>query len=168
MIIRLTQKLAKKIDSLDALNDLPRVENPYTDWSSNLFRAQRVQYIIVTNTVSLYSILMYGRGITCLDSFIKDVRSTMRMFMEGDGNEFLYRRFIESDESPMMFAKALNRSITGSMNDLINGAKFHLVYDELSPFDAAQRINETPMSYLNHGYPKANFSAMAKGSSCNT
>lgn len=160
MILRLTQKCAKKIDSLDALNDLPRDENPYLDWSANLFRAQRVQYIIITNTTSLYSTIMYGRGITDNSDLIRGIKSTLRVFLEVDGNEFIYRRFIETDESPIMFAKSLNRAVTGSMNDLIAHARFHLEYGEISPWDVSFKLNEIPMSYLKYSNPKKVFRTM--------
>jgi len=162
MIIRLTRKLAKKIDSLDAMNNLLLAKNPYLDWSANLFRSERVQYIIITNTVSLYSMIMYGRGITDHSNFIKGVQSTFRLFMEAYDDEFLYRRFIVSDESPMMFAKSLNRSVTGLMNDLIDQAKFHLKHEELSPFNASFKLNESPMSYLNYENPKTAFYSISK------
>ncbi|MBN1293544.1 MAG: hypothetical protein JXB48_17020 [Candidatus Latescibacteria bacterium] len=161
MIFRLTQKLAKKIHSLDTLNDLPLAGNPFADWSANLFRARRLQYIIVTNTVSLYSMLLNGRGIADNDDFIIGVRSTLRLFMEADGNDVLYRKYIETDDTPEMFAKSLNRSVNGSMNDFIEKAKYHLEYSELSLYDTAQRLNEMPMSYLNLDNPKIAFSAMA-------
>ena len=157
MIIRLTQKLAKKINSLDAMNNLLLTKNPYLDWSANLFRAQRVQYIIITNTTSLYSMIMYGRGITNHSNFIKGIMSTMRDFLKADDNEFIYRRFIEPNVSPMMFAKSLNRAVTGSMNDLIYGAKFLLEYRELTPWDVAQELNNTPMSLIQPLLPREAF-----------
>jgi len=161
MIIRLTQKLAKKIDSLDALNVLPIDQNPYLDWSANLFRSERVQYIIITNTTSLYSMIMYGRGITDHSDFIKGVLSTMRDFLIADDNEFIYRRFIEPDDSPMIFAKSLNRSVIGSMNELINEAQFHFRYKELSLWDISQRMNQTPMTRIQSSYPREAFKLMA-------
>jgi hypothetical protein len=60
------------------------------------------------------------------------------------------------------FAKALNRSVTGSVNDHIHAAKF-MLEDDLSPHDVGFRLNETPMSALNgpdrrkYGYPKEVF-----------
>lgn len=157
MIIRLTQKLAKKINSLDAMNNLLLAKNPYLDWSANLFRAQRVQYIIITNTTSLYSMIMYGRGITNNSDFIKGIMSTIRDFLKADGNEFIYRRFIEPDVSPMMFAKSLNRAVTGSMNDLIHEAKFLLEYRELAPWDVAQELNKTSKSLIQPLLPREAF-----------
>jgi len=63
MIIRLTQKLAKKIGE-SPTEVLPPHSNPFADWCGHLFQAGRTQFIIVTNTHSLYSFIFYGRGIT--------------------------------------------------------------------------------------------------------
>ena len=49
----------------------PPPDDPLTDWSSHLFVAGRVQYILLSHTGSLYSAVMYGRGITDVDGFIK-------------------------------------------------------------------------------------------------
>ncbi|NOZ21562.1 MAG: hypothetical protein GXP25_10795 [Planctomycetes bacterium] len=38
--------------------------NPFADWPAHLFAADRVQYILATNTPSLYSMAIHGRGIT--------------------------------------------------------------------------------------------------------
>jgi hypothetical protein len=60
MVFRLSQKLGKKLKE-GTLPSLPPDENPYADWSAHLFTADRTQYIIVTNTKSLYSVVMFGR-----------------------------------------------------------------------------------------------------------
>ena len=54
MILRLSQKLSTQIQG-QALDGLPPDPNPFADWSANLFTAERTQFIIVTNTPSLYS-----------------------------------------------------------------------------------------------------------------
>ena len=36
----------------------------FADWSAHLFTAERTQYILISNTASLYSMVMFGRGIT--------------------------------------------------------------------------------------------------------
>ena len=46
------------------------------------------------------------------------------------------------------FAKALNRSVTGSMNDLIKHATYWLTEDEVSPHELGFRLNDIPMSAL--------------------
>ena len=54
MIIRLSQKLCTKIKA-GKLKEIPLDENPYADWSANLFVVDRTQYIILSNTASLYA-----------------------------------------------------------------------------------------------------------------
>ena len=147
MILRLTQTLNTKIKA-GTLKAMPLDENPYADWSCRLFTADRTQYIITTNTKSLYSCVMYGAGITDDGTFIKRVLDNLREFTEDDGQAFAYQRFIAPSSATVSFAKALNRSVTGSMNDLIGHAKYWLETDEFSPFDIGFKLNETPMSAL--------------------
>ena len=162
MILRLSQKLAQKIDA-GKLTELPLDDNPYADWSCHLFTADRTQYIILMNTASLYSCVMYGRGISNDRAFIVRALDTIREFTADDGKQFIYRKFIAPSSGTVSFAKALNRSVTGSMNDHIHAAKFMLA-DDMAPSDVGYRLNETPMSALNgpdgrkYGYPKDVFS----------
>lgn len=62
MIIRLTQKLGKKI-GLSPKEALPLEGNPYADWTGHPFTARRVQYILLVNTSSMFSVVLFGRGI---------------------------------------------------------------------------------------------------------
>ncbi|WP_407652598.1 DUF6933 domain-containing protein [Aporhodopirellula aestuarii] len=94
---------------------MPLDENSYADWSCHLFTADRTQYIIMSNTKSLYSCVMYGAGITDDSRFIERALSTLREFMEDDGQSFACQRFIALASGTISFAKALNRSVTGSM-----------------------------------------------------
>lgn len=149
MILRLSQKLAKKIKA-GKLSENPLDENPYADWSCHLFTADRTQYIIMSNTKSLYSCVMYGKGITDDSQFIRRALNTIREFMEDDGQQFIYQRFIAPAGGTVSFAKALNRSVTGSMNDLIKHATYWLTEDEVSPHDLGFRLNEIPMSALDY------------------
>lgn len=162
MILRLSQKLSTKIKA-GKLDEMPLDENPYADWSCHLFTADRTQYILLSNTVSLYSCVMYGRGITDDSRFIERALSTIREFTEDDGQAVVYRRFIAPASGTVSFAKALNRSVTGSMNDHIHAAKF-MLEDDMAPGDIGYRLNETPMSALEgadgrkYGFPKKVFS----------
>lgn len=147
MIFRLSQKLATKLKA-GKLESIPADENPYADWSSHLFTADRTQYIIMSNTKSLYSCVMYGAGITDDSRFIERALSTIREFMEDDGQSFAYQRFIAPASGSVSFTKALNRSVTGSMNDLVNHAKDWLTEDEISPHDVGFRLNDILLSAL--------------------
>ena len=154
MILRLSQKLSTKIKA-GKLGEKPQHENPYADWSCHLFTADRTQYIIMSNTASLYSCVMFGKGITDDSRFIERVLCTIREFMEDDGQAFAYQRFIAQASGTVSFAKALNRSVTGSMNDLIKFAKHWLVEDDISPHDLGFKLNAILLSALATEKPRA-------------
>jgi hypothetical protein len=143
MIFRLSQKLNAKIKA-GTLATLPLDENPFADWTAGLFRVGRSQYILVTNTKSLYSTVLPGKGVKDEKTFLERALSSMREFMDADGQSAAYERLIAPCSATGRFAKALNRSVTGSMNDLVCHATYWLAEDELSP----------------HGKPREAFKAL--------
>jgi hypothetical protein len=166
MILRLSQKLNTKIKA-GTLKAMPPDENPYADWSCHLFSADRTQYILVSNTQSLYSCVLYGKGSTNDSVFIERVLSTLREFMEDDGQSFIYQRFVAPSSSLVSFAKPLNRSVIGSMNDLIGHTTAWLEYGDVAPHDLGFRLNDTLLSTLatsnsdKYGTPNAAFKRLA-------
>ncbi len=166
MIFRLSEKLNKKIQA-GKLETSPLDENPFADWSARLFVADRTQYIILSNTKSLYSTVMFGKGITNDCYFVERALSSIREFMETDGQKFTYRKFIAPASESVTFAKALNRSVTGSMNDMINHAKAWLAQGDISPSDAGFKLNDLLLSALAqskscpYGKPREAFKRMA-------
>jgi hypothetical protein len=166
MIFRLSQKLNTKIKA-GTLRARPLDENPFTDWSAHLFVADRTQYILVSNTKSLYSVVMYAKGITNDGIFIERALSNLREFVESDGQAFVYHRFIASASASVRFAKALDRAVTGSMNDLINHATAILVEGELAPFDVGFELNGVLLSAIapsksdKYDRPREAFKALA-------
>jgi hypothetical protein len=147
MIFRLSQKLNAKIE-VGTLQTLPLDDNPFADWSARLFFVDRTHYILLSNTKSLYSTVMYGKGITDEGRFVERALSNLREFMENDGQEFSYRRLIAPASATIRFARALDRTVTGSINDLINQATSMLAASELSPFDVGFRLNDVPLSAI--------------------
>src|SRR5436305_4031561 len=112
MIFRLSQKLNAKIKA-GTLLALPLHESPLADWSAHLFLAGRTQYILLSNTKSLYSTVLYGKGVTNDSLFIERALSSIRESLD-DGQESTFRRFIAPASASVRFAKALDRSVTGS------------------------------------------------------
>jgi len=147
MLFRLSQKLNTKIKA-GALPPKGLDANPYADWSCHLFTADRTQYVIVTNTKSLYSCVMYGRGITNDSVFIERALGSLREFMEDDGQAFVYQKFIAPASGTVSFAKALNRSVTGSINELVKFAKLWLEDGDISPHDVGFKLNDILLSAL--------------------
>jgi hypothetical protein len=164
MIFRLSEKLNAKIKA-GTLTPLPLDENPFADWSAGLFLVGRSQYILLTNTKSLYSTMLPGKGITDETTFVQRVLSSIREFMDADGQEGVYERLIVPVSGSVQFAKALNRSVTGSMNDMTKHAAYYLAVGDVAPFEISTRLNGIPMSALKHngkpyGFPRDVFKAM--------
>ena len=164
MIFRLCQKLAKKI-KVAPPESLPLGSNAFADWSARLFTADRSQYIILTNTASLYSVVLFGRGVADVSQFVRRVRGSLREHMEDDGQEPIYRQFVSPATRTVRFSKALNRSVDGSMSNLVHHAKFWLTEGGLSPHDTSFRLNEIPMSPLRYQNAREVFVAMKAGQS---
>ncbi|MFP4217161.1 MAG: DUF6398 domain-containing protein [Phycisphaerae bacterium] len=153
MIFRLSQRLNKKIKA-GQLSELPLHENPYADWSARLFTADRTQYILLSHTTSLYSVVLFGRGIKHDGRFIDRALDSIREFMTDDGLGLIYMNFIAPASASIRFGKALNRSVTGSMNQLEAEAKFFLGTGEWSPFDVGFKINGMPLSAIGYATPR--------------
>ena len=167
MIFRLSQKLNTKIKA-GTLRAVPLEKNPLVDWSAHLFVVDRTQYILLSNTKSLYSMVMFGSGITNDSRFIERALNNIREYMEADGLEFVYHRFIVPASSSVGFAKALDRSVTGSMNDLINHATVWLAQGDFAPFEVGFRLNDILLSALapsgcSYGIPREALRALVSG-----
>jgi len=147
MILRLSQRLNTKIKA-GKLSEMPLSENPYADWSCHLFTAERTQDIILSNTPSLYSCVMYGKGITDRNRFIERAFNAMREFREDDGQAFVNQRFIAPSTATVSFAKTLNRSVTSSMNELVMAATHSLESDDVAPHDVGFFLNDFLLSSI--------------------
>ena len=55
------------------------------DWNAHLFTVQRTQYVLATNTESLYSLAIPGRGITTDRQFIQSIMAGLQPFMARQG-----------------------------------------------------------------------------------
>ena len=164
MFFRLSDKLKTKIKG-GTLAILPLDENPFADWSAGLFLVGRSQHILLTNTKSLYSTVLPGKGITDEKTFVERALSSLREFMDADGQEGVYERLVVPVSGAVRFAKALNRSVTGSMNDMAKHAAYWLAAGDASPIEIGSRLKEIPMSALKHdssthGFPRDVFKAM--------
>jgi len=162
MIIRLSSKLAKKIH-YSPTQILPLEGNPYADWSAHLFTADRTQYILITNTVSLYSMVLFGKGIINDEQFLDRVVGYMSEFIQDDELVFVYKRLIMPSTGCVGFSKALNLSVTSCMNDLVLRAKMLFLDRELSPYDVSFHLNRVPRKHLNFSTPREAFLMLPVG-----
>jgi len=158
MIFRLTVKLAQKI-GLAPLSTFPydQGKSPLLDWHAHLFAVQRTQYILATNTASLYSLIIPGRGITMGRQLVQSLSDSLHAFLAGQGQQPNAVMDLLSHDPDASFTKITDRRILGSMNDLIFQSKIRMGEGKQTPFTVSYYLNETPMSYLQYRSPKAAF-----------
>lgn len=159
MILRVTQKLARKIKVAPTCC-LESDPDPYADWTANLFIAARMQFIILTNTQSLYSVITLGRGITNTDEFVKTILLVLDLYLTRQRLQPIYYGRIAPAAETIAFSKTGDKRVLGSMNDLIVQAKWAIAHQGQSLFDAATDINDMPMGMLKYRYPKEAFLAL--------
>lgn len=147
MIFRFSQKLGSRLKT-GPLKPKALDANPLADWTAHPFFADRTPYILVSNTPSLYSIVLCAKGVPDDSRFITCALAILREFMEGDGLADAYHRSIVPETGLIYFASSLNRSVTGSMNELIESAKVILLRDEISPYDLGFRLNDLLLSAI--------------------
>ena len=109
---------------------------------------------------------MFGKGITDGSVLIDQALSTIREFMDADGQAFVYQRFIAPVSGSVRFAKALDRSVTGSINELVKFATFWLAEGDIAPHEVGFRLNDILLSALGrrktdgYGKPKEAFKSL--------
>ncbi|MEX2214375.1 MAG: hypothetical protein WD768_09625 [Phycisphaeraceae bacterium] len=160
MIIRLSDKLARKINA-PARPALTPHEEPCADWSAHLFRIGKIEFIIFTNTTTLYSALIRSAGVRCDGDLMVRGFLAVEAVLNLDGMGSLYSDRIAPHTGTAIFAKALNRSVTGSMNDLIRLAPAYFHDASTTLLEASCRLNDVPMlSTLGGANPRAAMKAL--------
>lgn len=152
MIIRITQKLAKKIKVVP-IAALPPHDNPILDWTANLFMVSRWQCIIFTNSASLYSVVFRGKGVLNEQAFLKQSMKALDDCFMRDGITGLYEAEIAPAIDQVNFCKAGDRRVLGSMNELIFQAKVDFLHMGHPLQLVNHRLNRTLLSLLKGRHP---------------
>lgn len=106
-----------------------------------------------------------GKGIRTDSDFIDLALNGIRDLMETAGYESIFEQDIAPACKTVRFAKSLDRSVTGSMNDMVKHAAFYLAEYKLSPSEIGPRLENVPMSALKssgspYGFPTDVFKAL--------
>ncbi|MBN1316741.1 MAG: hypothetical protein JXA42_14780 [Anaerolineales bacterium] len=85
----------------------------------------------------------------------------MRQTLKNDGFEQIFDEYILPATGNILYSKALNRSVTGSMNEFVYYAINRLIDGGLAPNAVSSILNETFMSYIDYKYPKEAFRSLS-------
>lgn len=166
MIFRLSQALNARVRA-GPLEGLPPHGNPLLDWSARLFAVGRSKFILLCNTESLLSAVVSAQGVTGETTFRDRAFDAIRACLTALGHEPLAHTPSADENGPVRYARALNRSVSGSMNELVKCAGFCMSGGELTLPEVGDRLNDTLLSALaaggSHGYgtPTEAFRVMA-------
>lgn len=163
MIFRITQRLARKI-KVTPLAALPPYENPFLDWTANLFMVSRWQCIILTNSRSLYSVVTTGKGVPNEKALVECGMKALRDTMILDGIANIFDTEIAPFLQSVSFCKAGDRSVLASMNQLVYQVKCDLMEIGHPLPLVNHQLNRTIMLTLKHLYPVEEFAALANRS----
>lgn len=153
MIIRLSAKLSRKLHS-KPLHVLPPDPDLLVDWSANLFRVERTEYILFTNTASRYSVVIRGRGITDVEAMLEQTLEMLGEVMRADGLEREFEQRVKASAVEVAISKALDKSVTGNMNDFIAHARRWLLPSGLTLFETSWKLNDILMGQYGYLPPR--------------
>lgn len=151
LTIRPSKMLARRLRI--ALPDrMPEVRNRLADWCVHEFRAGRRGYLLLCHTGSMYPVVALLRGVTDGTGLKQRMVEALRDNLTGPVLGPLFSNDIEPRLDEVQFAPVPDRSVMGTMNELIFSAKVGL-YDGMSVPDLSPWLAETPLSILGMNSP---------------
>lgn len=164
MIIRVTGKLAKRL-KIDPMDTLPLGANPAADWTCRVFELYEGESLmLITNTASLYSFLAPANGLETKEQFGNGLVRYLERQMLSDNFSDVFRLHLKSEVYEMLLTKALNRSVTGSMTDMIALARHILIEGGNSLEETSVLLNRTPFKAIGYYHPREQFAALTRQS----
>lgn len=152
MILRATKKLAQKL-KIESLQKYEVKVSAFEEWYGHLFTVNRLQYILFTNAYSLFSIVLPGKGINNLRTFMDLTGYWLSEVLKNKGCENMIARLVIYNLDAIDVYATNNRSVLGSMNDMMLAAKYLISEYQITPIELAKQLNQTPLSYLKYENP---------------
>lgn len=152
LTIRPTKMLTRRLD-LELPVTPPTVRNRVADWCAHEFRVGRFRYLIFCNTASLYPVVTLARGVVDDHTLIERLVAGLRMALAEGKLAFQFERWIVPELPAVQWAPIPDRSILGSINDMIAMAKYSLQHRDESPVELSRWLAESPMSALGMNSP---------------
>jgi hypothetical protein len=136
------------------------VTRPFADWCVHRFRAERFEYLVFVNSVSLLSVVTHARGVTDDSTLIERLVSTLREYCRFSGRDLQFEQLIAPETACVDFAPIGGRPLLSSINELVFHAGYHLQAGD-PPIEVSNRLNEIPMKFVEMDSPGKAFAEMA-------
>ena len=130
----------------------PVIPSRIADWCVHRFRYGRKNWLIFCNTASLYSICAGASGVTDGESLARRAGGMIPLVLGKNSFGSQAEKFT-AELTEFQWAPIPDRSVLGSMNDLIYMATGYLEDPEILPETLADKLGKTPMSALGMNHP---------------
>lgn len=149
MIIRLSNDMQKKVGL--RLSEAAAPSSDFLqDWTLHLFLCRGRQFIIITNSISLFSTVLAGKGIQSGKTLVRELFPVLVQVHEAMGLGSASAKLKGVDANQVTFSKVGNRALTGSMNDIILYARSIMEEEPVSLEDIAQTIDQNILRFTNY------------------
>ena len=149
LTLRPTKKLAKQLGLRLPATTPPVVSSRVADWCVHTFPMDEESWLIFCNTASLYPVFSKGLNVTDDETLIRRAVGMILQILPENG----YAAQAEIIEKELMlgvqWAPIPDRSVLGSINDLVQSAGYHFDDANLTPAILSQRL--VPCNAYNFG-----------------
>jgi len=157
-VIHCTKKLLKELDvPLVEPDKIPSNPEGLGNWYANLLRIDRRKCIIFTNEKTLYTFLIPKVLKINLRNIEEEFLIHLSYNLENEGFRLEVINKVMLEYQQIGFAKTINKSVLGSMNDLVHQYEFEIMrqggVDNIRILPINHTINRTPMGALKYECP---------------
>lgn len=137
-------------------SDLVALPESDNDWYVHLFFINRKKYLISTHAKTLFSFIVPDLKRDAIRKLPEIFKQGLESTLDIENISSAYKARILSNCEGFQFAKTVNRSVTGSMNDLVYQylSMVEHNYDSRDIHSLAKisrQLNRVPMSYIRYG-----------------
>lgn len=145
LTLRCTQRVRTRLRLPEQLPEAPASTGALGDWYVHLVRFGRSEFAIATSERCLLTLLLPARALGT--SLVPNLHASLRSLLERlDVPDEQVSRELGAMQ-PVSFARATNRRVLGSMNDLAFQASHYLAHGG-NLATLAERLAHTPMSAI--------------------
>ena len=159
--IRPTKVLARRLGITVPLVP-PPVSNRVADWCAHEFRFSRYRYLIFCNTASLYPVVMLATGVTDGEKLMMRMLGGLQTCLKGGALEQQFQQQILPAGPALQWAPIPDRSVLGSINELVFLAKCFLEARGDGPEELSRRLAHTPMMAMGGKSPEWIFPTLGR------
>ena len=153
-IIGCTKKLLSELKEKPA--EIQQIPSELSGWHANLFRVDRRKCILFTHDKTLYSLFIPGLLKTHFQNIIEVFSQNLFKSLLSENLTQNLIELVLDDISKIKITKTNNRSVLGSMNDLIFHIKFVIAQNgglmNTDIFELNHNLNRIPMGAIAMDY----------------